>query len=60
MMIKKLINKTKVIMRFESRFCLIFYIDHDMNFDEVCDDDNLNTKKLKTQHYIFVIIYANH
>jgi hypothetical protein len=59
-MIKKLMNKTRIIMRFESRFRLIFHIDHDMNFDEICDDVKLNIEKLKTRHYIFVIVHANH
>jgi hypothetical protein len=59
-MIKILMNKTKIIMRFESRFRLIFHIDHNMNFDEICDDVELNIKKLKTRHHIFVIIPANH
>ncbi len=59
-MIKKLMNKTKIIMRFESRFRLIFHIDHDMNFDEICDDVELNIEKLKIRHYIFVIAHANH
>jgi hypothetical protein len=31
-----------------------------MNFDEVCDDVELNIKRLKTRHHIFVIISANH
>ncbi len=47
-------------MRFKSRLRLIFYIDHDMNFDEVCDDVELNIEKLKTRHHIFVIVHANH
>jgi hypothetical protein len=59
-MIKKLMNKTKIIMRFESRFRLIFHIDHDMNFDEMCDDVELNIERLKTRHHIFVIVHANH
>ncbi len=59
-MIKRLMNKTKIIMRFESRFRLIFHIDHDMNFDEICDDVKLNIERLKTRHHIFVIIHANH
>jgi hypothetical protein len=58
--IKKLMNKTKIIMRFKSRFCLIFYIDHDMNFDKVCNDVKLNIEDLKTRHHIFVIAHANH
>jgi hypothetical protein len=59
-MIKRLMNKTKIIMRFESRFRLIFHIEHDMNFDEMCDDVKLNIEELKTRHHIFVIVYANH
>jgi hypothetical protein len=59
-MIKKLMNKTKIIMRFEFRFRLIFHIDHDMNFDEIYDDVKLNIERLKTRHHIFVIIHANH
>jgi hypothetical protein len=31
-----------------------------MNFDEICDDVELNIEELKTRHYTFVIIYANH
>ncbi len=59
-MIKRLMNKTKIIMRFESRFRLISHIDHDMNFDEMCDDVELNIEKLKIRHHIFVIAHANH
>jgi hypothetical protein len=59
-MIKNLMNKTRIIMRFEFRFRLIFHIDHDMNFDEICDNVELNIKKLKIRHHIFVIIHANH
>jgi hypothetical protein len=59
-MIKKLMNKTKIIIRFKFRFRLIFHIEHDMNFDEVCDDVKLNIEKLKTRHHIFVIVYADH
>jgi hypothetical protein len=58
--IKRLMNKTKIIMRFESQFRLIFHIDHVMNFDEICDDVKLNIEKLKTRHHIFVIAHANH
>jgi hypothetical protein len=47
-------------MRFESRFRLIFHTDHDMNFDEICDDVELNIEKLKTRHHIFVIVHANY
>jgi hypothetical protein len=47
-------------MRFESRFRLISHIEHDMNFDEICDDVELNIEELKTRHYIFVIAHANH
>jgi hypothetical protein len=59
-MIRRLMNKTKIIMRFESRLRLISHIDHDMNFDEVCDDVELNIERLKTRHHIFVIVHANH
>jgi hypothetical protein len=47
-------------MSFKSRFRLIFHIDHDMNFDEICDDVELNIEKLKIRHYIFVITHANY
>jgi hypothetical protein len=60
MMIKRLMNKTKIIMRFESQFRLIFHIDQNMNFNEVYDDVELNNEKLKTRHHIFVITHANH
>jgi hypothetical protein len=60
LMIKRLMNKTKIIMRFESRFRLIFHIEHDINFNEICDDVELNIEALKTRHHIFVIAHANH
>jgi hypothetical protein len=47
-------------MRFESRLRLISHIEHDMNFDEICDDVELNIEELKTRHHIFVIAYADH
>ncbi len=59
-MIKRLMNKTRIIMRFESRFRLIFHIEHDMNFDEICNDVELNIEELKTRHHIFVIAHADH
>ncbi len=59
-MIKKLMNKMKIIMRFKSRFRLIFHIDHDMYFDEIYDDVELNIEELKTRHHIFVIVHTNH
>jgi hypothetical protein len=59
-MIKRLMNKTKIIMRFESRLCLISHIEHDMNFDEICDDVELNIEELKTRHHIFVIVHVDH
>jgi hypothetical protein len=59
-MIKKLMNKTKIIMRFKFRFRLIFHIEHDMNFNKIYDDVELNIKKLKTRYHIFVIVHANH
>jgi hypothetical protein len=31
-----------------------------MNFDEICDDVELNIERLKTRHHIFVIAHANH
>ncbi len=59
-MIKRLMNKTKIIMRFESRLRLISHIEHDMNFDEIYDDVELNIEELKTRHHIFVIAHADH
>jgi hypothetical protein len=47
-------------MRFESRLRLISHIEHDMNFDEMCDDVELNIEELKTRHHIFVIVHADH
>ncbi len=37
-MIKKLMKKTKIILHFKFRFHLIFYIDHDINFNKIYDD----------------------
>jgi hypothetical protein len=47
-------------MRLESRLRLISSIDHDMNFDEICDDLELNIEELKTRHHMFVIAHADH
>ncbi len=47
-MIKKLMNKIKIIIYFKFRFYLIFHIDHDMNFNKIYDDVKLNIEKLKT------------
>jgi hypothetical protein len=35
-MIKKLMKKRKIIIHFKFRFRLIFYIDHNINFNEMC------------------------
>ncbi len=53
-------NKINIIMRSDFRLRLIFYIEHDMNFDDVCDDVELNIKKMKTRHYVFVVIHVDH
>ncbi len=47
-MMRRLMNKIDIIMRFDLRLRLIFHIEHDMNFDDVCDDVELNIKKMKT------------
>jgi hypothetical protein len=47
-------------MRSEFRFRLISHIDHDINFDEIRDDVELNIKELKTRHHIFVIAHADY
>ncbi len=57
---RRLINKINIIMRFDFRLRLIFYIEHDINFDYVCDDVELNIKKIKTRHYVFVVVHVNH
>jgi hypothetical protein len=31
-----------------------------MNFDEICDDVELNIEELKTRHHLFVIFHADH
>jgi uncharacterized membrane protein len=31
-----------------------------MNFDDVCDDVELNIKKIKTRHHVFVVAYIDH
>jgi hypothetical protein len=45
-MTKQLINKINIIIYLSFRLRLIFYIEHDMNFDHVCDDVKLNIKKI--------------
>jgi hypothetical protein len=58
-MIKRLMNKTKIIMRLKFRLRLISHIDHDMNFDEMCDDVELKIEELKrdiTYSWLFMQI----
>ncbi len=59
-MMRRLMNKVDIIMRFDLRFRLIFHIEHDMNFDDICNDVELNVKKMKTRHYVFVVVYVDH
>ncbi len=59
-MTRRLMNKIDITMRSDLRLRLIFYIEHDMTFDDVCDDVKLNIKKMKTRHHVFVIVHVNH
>jgi hypothetical protein len=59
-MTRQLMNKVNIIMRFDFRLRLIFHIEHDMNFDDVCDDVELNIKKIKTRYHVFVVTHVNH
>jgi hypothetical protein len=59
-MTKRLMNKIDIIMCSDSRLRLIFHIEHDMNFDDVCDDVELNIKKMKIRHHVFVVIHVDH
>jgi hypothetical protein len=53
-------NKVDIIMRSDFRLRLIFHIKHDMNFDDVCDDVELNIKEMKTRHHVFVVAHVDH
>ncbi len=59
-MTRRLMNKIDITMRSDLRLRLIFHIEHDMNFDDVCDDVELNIKKMKTRHHVFVVVHVNH
>jgi hypothetical protein len=59
-MTRRLMNMIDIVMRSDSRLKLIFHIEHDMNFDEICDDVEVNIDELRTLHYIFMIFHANH
>jgi hypothetical protein len=59
-MTKRLMNKIDIIMRSDFRLRLIFHIEHDINFDDVCDDVELNIKKMKTRHHVFVVAHVDH
>ncbi len=59
-MTKRLMNKVDIIMRSDLRLRLIFHIEHDMNFDDVCNDVQLNIKEMKTRHHVFVVVHVDH
>jgi hypothetical protein len=59
-MTRRLINMINIAMRSDSRLKLISHIEHDMNFDEICDDVEVNIDELKTLHHIFIMFHANH
>ncbi len=47
-------------MRSDFRFRFIFHIKHDINFDDVYNNVELNIKKMKIRHYVFVITHVKH
>jgi hypothetical protein len=59
-MTRQLMNIIDIVMRSDSRLKLISYIEHDMNFDEICDNVEVNIDELRTLHHIFVMSHANH
>ncbi len=59
-MTKRLMNKIDIIIRFVFRLRLIFYIEHNMNFNDICDDVELNIKKIKTRYHVFVVVHVDH
>jgi hypothetical protein len=59
-MTRRLMNKVDIIMRSDFRLRLIFHIEHDKNFDDVCNDVELNIKKMKTRHHVFVVVHVDH
>jgi hypothetical protein len=59
-MTRRLMNMINIAIRSDSRLKLISYIEHDMNFDEICDDVEVNIDEFRTLHHIFVMSHANH
>jgi hypothetical protein len=59
-MTRRLMNIIDIAMRSDSRLKLISHIEHDMNFDEICDDVDVNIDELRTLHHIFIMSHANH
>jgi hypothetical protein len=59
-MTRRLMNMIDIAMRSDSQLKLNFYIEHDMNFDEICDDVEININEFRTLHHIFVMFHANH
>jgi hypothetical protein len=57
---RRLMNMIDIAMRSDSRLKLISYIEHDMNFNEICDDVEVNINEFRMLHYIFVMSHANH
>ncbi len=57
---KQLMNKIDIIICFDFRLRLIFSIEYDINFNNVCDNEKLNMKKIKTRNYIFVVFYIDY
>jgi hypothetical protein len=55
-----LMNMIDIVMRSDSRLKLISHIEHDMNFDEICDDVEVNIDEFRMLHHIFMMFHANH
>lgn len=58
--IKRLMNMIEIIIRSKFKLKLIYHIDYDMNFDEICIDVEMNIENLYIIHHIFIITYADY
>jgi hypothetical protein len=59
-MTRRLMNMVGIAMRPGPRLKLISHTGHDMDFDGVCDDVEVNIGGLRTLHHIFVVPHADH
>ena len=59
-MIRRLMNATSIAMRSDFRLRLISHTRHNMNFDDVCTNIEVDINDLRIVHHIFVVTHVDH